>query len=664
MPAGPDRAGPAGAPRRARSATGPFVGRGDELVEARRARGTTRGGATPGAAFIGGEPGRRASRGSPARSPRAPMRAGALVLYGRCDEDLGAPLQPFIEALRTLVPALGPTRLRRGPRRRRARRVVPELAELLPDRAPAVRADPDTERLALFDAVTQPPGARRRASAPVLLVLDDLHWAGKTTLSLLRHLLRAAKGARLLVVGTYRDTELARTHPLAATLADLRRDADAHRISLGGLAADDVDAYLVAVGNDDHALGRELAEVTSGNPFFLIEVLRHVEETGGTWEPGTLPEGVREATGRRLSRLVRRARTRALSVAAVVGHELRPRARRAGAAAATSSTRSRRRASAGLVRGGARRDRPLPVRPRPRPPGAARRARDRQAGAAPPDDRRAARGGAGGGRPRRPARRPRLPLVRVRVGWATRARPWTPADGPADRAMERLAYEEAGDLYGMALQVLDAPTTPIRRDGGDPPPRPLRRAADRGRRRPAPATRSTRSRAPPTARSGSPPGTRPTRACSRCSPSPTASTEIVQSIGAAAGAMRAVGDLQRRGAGPLRARLGARAARADRRRRARARRRPRRRPQRRRPPPRRRDPRRGAAGRPLGPELGDPCQRPLPRRRAGAAHQRRRPGRRVRRAPLPGGARGAAGPRRRGTADDRARHDGRSSGSA
>ena len=127
--------------------------------------------------------------------------------------------------------------------------------------------------------------------------------------------LRGAKAARLLVVGTYRNTELGRTHPLAETLAELRRDADAHRISLSGLAEEDIDAYLSAIGIDDRALGRELAEVTSGNPFFLIEVLRHVEETGGTWAPGTLPEGVRDATGRRLARLSD-ATNAALSIAA------------------------------------------------------------------------------------------------------------------------------------------------------------------------------------------------------------------------------------------------------------------------------------------------------------------------------------------------------------
>ena len=204
-----------------------------------------------------------------------------------------------------------------GARRRRARAGAARAERGAAGPWPAVRADPDTERLALFDAFASVLRAASEES-PVLLVLDDLHWAGKTTLSLLRHVLREAAGARLLVVGTYRDTELARTHPLAETLADLRRDGASSRISLGGLRSDDVDAYLEAVGIDDRALGRELAEITSGNPYFLIEVVRHVEEAGGTWSIGDLPEGVREATGRRLSRLGE-STNRALSVAAVVG---------------------------------------------------------------------------------------------------------------------------------------------------------------------------------------------------------------------------------------------------------------------------------------------------------------------------------------------------------
>ena len=152
----------------------------------------------------------------------------------------------------------------------------------------------------------------------MVLVLDDLHWAGKTTLLLLRHLLRHAGPAPLLVLGTYRDTELARTHPLADTLADLRRDDTAERLTLTGLDPDEVDAYLRAVGREDRDLGTELARVTAGNPFFLIETLRHVVESGGRWDPDELPEGVREATGRRLTRLSESA-NELLHVAAVAG---------------------------------------------------------------------------------------------------------------------------------------------------------------------------------------------------------------------------------------------------------------------------------------------------------------------------------------------------------
>jgi DNA-binding SARP family transcriptional activator/tetratricopeptide (TPR) repeat protein len=293
---------------------GPFVGRAEELATLdelwRRACG-----GEAGVVFIGGEPGVGKSRLSAELAARA-HAGGGLVLYGRCDEDLAAPLQPFIEAVRELAPAMGAARLRAVRGVDELTRVVPELTELLGEQ-PGLRADPDTERLALFDASTQLLVAAADA-LPTVLVLDDLHWAGKTTLSLLRHVLRGTKTSRLLVVGTYRDTELARTHPLAETLADLRRDPDIRRISLGGLADADVDAYLAAIGNDDRALGRELAGVTAGNPFFLIEVIRHVEESGGVWQKGSLPEGVRETTGRRLSRLSEDANT-ALTVAAVVG---------------------------------------------------------------------------------------------------------------------------------------------------------------------------------------------------------------------------------------------------------------------------------------------------------------------------------------------------------
>lgn len=294
---------------------GPFVGRGAELEKLLLTWQTASiGGAC--AVLIAGEPGVGKTRLAGEWSQRA-YGQGAVVLYGRCDEDLGAPYQPFAEALRSLVPSLGAKRLRelRGVEALLA--LVPGLGDLVPDLANPPRFDPDTERYALFDAVVAVLEIASR-SAPVVLVLDDLHWAAKSTLLLLRHVLRFGERARLQVIGTYRSTDLDRAHPLAAMLADLHRDGSAHRLGLSGLDEHDVTAYVAEAGYDDEELAHALASVTGGNPFFLIEALRHVDESGGVWDQTTLPQGVREAVSRRLSRLPV-ATNKALAAAAVVG---------------------------------------------------------------------------------------------------------------------------------------------------------------------------------------------------------------------------------------------------------------------------------------------------------------------------------------------------------
>ena len=294
---------------------GPFVGRERELGQLFSAWQTTLAGGTN-AALIAGEPGVGKTRLAGEWSRQA-YDQGALVIYGRCDEDLGAAYQPFAEALRSLVPCLGSSSLRglRGVEALLA--LVPGLTDVLPDLAAPTRADPDTERYALFDAVVALLGVAS-ASAPVVLILDDLHWAAKPTLLLLRHLLRFGDQARVQIIGTYRSTDLDRSHPLAAMLADLHRDGTANRIQLSGLDEKDVTAYVAEAGYDDEELARALASVTGGNPFFLIEALRHVDESGGHWDPSTLPQGVREAVSRRLSRLPAET-NKALAAAAVVG---------------------------------------------------------------------------------------------------------------------------------------------------------------------------------------------------------------------------------------------------------------------------------------------------------------------------------------------------------
>ncbi|MBV8234384.1 MAG: hypothetical protein JO075_01670, partial [Acidimicrobiia bacterium] len=154
---------------------------------------------------------------------------------------------------------------------------------------------------------------------PVVLLLDDLHWADRPTLQLLQHLIRRSGDVPLLILGTYRDTDLVRTHPLAEVLADLRRADVVARLPLRGLELDDVLAMLVPEGTpgpDDRSLAEALWRETEGSPLFLREILRHLAETGavsrgtdGHWRARRridrlgIPEGVKEVIARRLTRL-------------------------------------------------------------------------------------------------------------------------------------------------------------------------------------------------------------------------------------------------------------------------------------------------------------------------------------------------------------------------
>ena len=151
---------------------------------------------------------------------RAAHASGATVLYGRSDEDAIAPYQPFAEALRPYLAARSPEELRLFPLAGELGRLVPDQADRLPPLAAAATRDPGGERYRLFEAAAALL-AGAAAERPALLVLDDLHWADRPTLLLLRHLARARLGP-LIVLGTARADEPAPA--LEALLADLRRD--------------------------------------------------------------------------------------------------------------------------------------------------------------------------------------------------------------------------------------------------------------------------------------------------------------------------------------------------------------------------------------------------------------------------------------------------------
>ncbi|MEP6651126.1 MAG: AAA family ATPase [Lapillicoccus sp.] len=296
---------------------------------------SVRGGATR-TVLLAGEPGVGKTR-TAAELARAAFAEGAIVLYGRCDEELDVPYQPFVEALEHYVRHADEPVLGRLPGE--LTRLVPDLWRGLAHAPTAVTSDPASEEYRLFEASASWLIELARSSGPgLVLVLDDIHWATKPTLQLMQHVVRVAadEAAPLLVLATYRDTDIDRTHPLSAVLADLRRLPGIDRIAVDNLTSAEVLAFIeTAAGQElDDSIRRVAHTIyaeTEGNPFFVGEVLRHLIEThavrreGELWvvvEPDRIavPEGVRDVVGRRLNRLSAAANA-VLSVAAVLGRD-------------------------------------------------------------------------------------------------------------------------------------------------------------------------------------------------------------------------------------------------------------------------------------------------------------------------------------------------------
>src|SRR5438067_2902049 len=211
--------------------------------------------------------------------------SGSSVLYGRCDEGLGLPYQPFVDALRHYIehgsqPVVEAFASRHGGH---LIRLVPQLAQRVAGLPLTDSSDGETARYLLFESVVGLV-ASASADAPVVLILDDLHWADRNTLLLLRHVLQAADPMRLLVVVTYREADVAADHPLNATLSAIRRETSFDKLALGGLTETDV-AALIAVraerelDPEELALPRWVWAESDGNPFFAYEILRHLVES-------------------------------------------------------------------------------------------------------------------------------------------------------------------------------------------------------------------------------------------------------------------------------------------------------------------------------------------------------------------------------------------------
>ncbi len=294
---------------------GPFVGRASELEVVEQAWREACRSCHPVFLLLSGEAGIGKTRLA-AEFARTAAAEGAMVLYGRADQEALVPHQPFVEALRHYVTVASPGELSRrlswqGPH---LARVAPELARRAPEVAAAAEESPESQRYLVFQAVASLL-VELAATAPVLLVLDDLHWADKTTSALLGHVLSPDRRCRLLVIGTYREHDVVPGVPLAGSLAQLGPARSPTRLRLSGLAPEAVSELARRSGAE--GLAEDVHARTEGNPFFVMEMLRHAEQSSGRTG---LPETVREAIGHRLARLGEGA-IPLLTVAAVIGRE-------------------------------------------------------------------------------------------------------------------------------------------------------------------------------------------------------------------------------------------------------------------------------------------------------------------------------------------------------
>jgi class 3 adenylate cyclase len=312
-----------------RLAGGVFVGREKEMDELRAGLEDALSGRGR-LLMLVGEPGIGKTRTAEELATYASLR-NTQVLWGRCYEGEGAPAYwPWVQLIRSYVHDREPQALmsEMGPGAADIAQVVSEVRERLPGLPTPPALEPEQARFRLFDSITtflRNAGNRQ----PIVLVLDDLHWADKPSLLLLQFLARELRGARLMVLGNYRDVELRRQHPLAQTLGELARQQLSQRILLRGLTGRDVARFIeITAGiSPPQALVDAVYKETEGNPFFVNEIVRLLVADGRLERPEevkswsiTIPQGVREVVGRRLDHLSE-ACNRVLTTASVVGRE-------------------------------------------------------------------------------------------------------------------------------------------------------------------------------------------------------------------------------------------------------------------------------------------------------------------------------------------------------
>ncbi|MCG2623915.1 AAA family ATPase [Arthrobacter sp. I2-34] len=308
---------------------GEFVGRVPELQQLHNEWEKVKGGAQR-LVLVSGDAGIGKSRLVAEFTRQIAVSDDPLVLHGRCDEDVSGPFEAVGHALAPFVRACNPSRLAAE-----LDDLAPELSRIIPGsgiglpKVPvdAMQSDPHITRLRLFDAVTR---VLRQAtmSSPILLAVDDLHWAPEPTLLLLKHLVQAEVLERTLIVCTLRPGNV--SDAVIGFLGELRRDAMPVQIQLSGLHRVEVAQLLGANGGsplsrDDifsESLAYDIFSETRGNPLYAAELIRSLGEVSGPRTAGSadVPHGVKDIVAARVRRLKQETQA-LLGMAAVLGQE-------------------------------------------------------------------------------------------------------------------------------------------------------------------------------------------------------------------------------------------------------------------------------------------------------------------------------------------------------
>jgi DNA-binding SARP family transcriptional activator len=291
-----------------------FVGRVDALNRLRAAMEDAAAGRSR-MVLVEGEPGIGKTRLGAELETMA-RQSGVPTCWGRCHDDEGAPpLWPWVQVLRALGVAESPSVHAR-----------PVLAALLPELGPAMHDDvaADAARFRLYDVVREAVD-QAVADRPAIVILDDAHWADASSLRLLRFLAVELREAPVLIVVTFRNTEESTQDAFGDTLADIARQPAAERLLVTGLSEHAVaDLLRLTTTIPEDAVGgiaANLHQRTSGNPFFITELIR-LMESERRWDDGgeavDVPVAVGDVIRRRIRRLPDDIQT-VLGVAAVIG---------------------------------------------------------------------------------------------------------------------------------------------------------------------------------------------------------------------------------------------------------------------------------------------------------------------------------------------------------